>query len=95
MERVEVAELRGGRHLLAMWPGLRRSTLLRAITTGTPSAKTRSAMKRSPAPIRSRADEDEEHGVDVLERRVDGALHALGQRVRGRWKPGRSASTSW
>ena len=52
-----------------------------AITTGTPSEKTRSAMKRSPAPIRSRADEDEQDRVDVLERPVDGALHALGHRV--------------
>ena len=40
---------------VAMWPGLSRSTLFSAITTGTPSSKTRFAMKRSPAPIRSRA----------------------------------------
>ena len=68
-------------------PGFRRSTLLRAITTGTPSAKTRWAMKRSPAPIRSRADEDEQHRVDVLERAVDGALHALGQGVERPLEP--------
>jgi len=30
--------------------------LFKAITTGTPSPKTLEAMKRSPAPIRSRAD---------------------------------------
>ena len=38
--------------------------------------------------------EHEQHAVDVLERRIDGALHVLGERVRGRWKPGRSARTS-
>ena len=55
--------------------------MLSAITTGTPSEKTRRATNRSPAPIRSRAESDEEHGVDVLERAVDGLLHALGERV--------------
>ena len=64
-----------------MWPGFSRSTLLTAITTGTPSAKTRWAMKRSPAPIRSRQSTTNSTRVDVLERRVDGALHALGERV--------------
>ena len=32
----------------AMWPPFRRSTLFSAITTGTPSANTREAMKRNP-----------------------------------------------
>ena len=64
-----------------MCPGLSRSTLFSAITTGTPRPKTRSAMKRSPAPIRSRAASDEQDGVDVLERLVDRALHPLGERV--------------
>ena len=65
----------------AMCPGFSRSTLLSAITTGMPSAKTRWAMKRSPAPIRSRAESTSSDALDVLERRVDGVLHPLGQRV--------------
>ena len=45
-------------------------------------------MNRSPAPIRSRAESDEQHRVDVLERRVDRVLHALGQRVERPLEPG-------
>ena len=66
---------------VTMCPGLSRSTLLSAITTGTPSAKTRSAMKRSPRADPVARVDHEQHRVDVLERRVDGALHALGERV--------------
>ena len=73
---------------VAMCPGFSRSTLFSAITTGTPSAKTRSAMKRSPAPIRSRAESTNSTRVDVLERRVDRALHVLGQRVERPLEPG-------
>ena len=40
MERMEVAELRRRLHLLRDVPGLSRSTLFSAITTGTPSPKT-------------------------------------------------------
>ena len=65
----------------AMWPAFSRSTLFSAITTGTPSAKTRCAMKRSPAPIRSRAESTNSDAVDVLERGVDRVLHPLGERV--------------
>ena len=93
VQRVEVAEPAAAVCIcVAMWPGFRRSTLLTAITTGTPSAKTRVAMKRSPAPIRSRASttnstastsSNEESTVRCM-RSVSGSS--------GRWKPGRSAS---
>ena len=82
MQRVEVAERRGrSSSASAMWPGFSRSTLFSAITTGTPSAKTRwrrSGRRRRSARGRRGRSSD---GVDVLERRVDRALHPLGQRV--------------
>ena len=64
-----------------MWPGLSRSTLFSAITTG--DAEREHALRDEAV---ARADplaraEDEEDGVDVLERAVDRALHVLGERV--------------
>ena len=56
--------------------------------TGTPRSKTRRATKRSPAPMRSRARDDEQHDVDVLERGVDRLLHPLRERVHRALEPG-------
>ena len=78
-----------------MWPGLSRSTLLRTITTGMPRAKTRSAMKRSPAPIRSRAERTKRTAsTSPRDWSTVRCIRSV-SRSRGRWKPGRSARTSW
>ena len=65
----------------AMWPAFSRSTLLSAITTGTPSAKTRLRDEAVAGADPLARGEHEQHAVDVLERSVDGVLHALGERV--------------
>ena len=64
-----------------MCPGLRRSTLFSAITTGHAEAEHAlgDVAVAGPDPLARR--EHEQHGVDVLERLVDRALHPLGQRV--------------
>ena len=80
---------------VAMCAGLSRSTLFSAITTGTPSAKTRSAMKRSPAPIRSRADRTKRIASTSSSARSTVRCMRSVSASRGRWKPGRSVSTSW
>src|SRR5205085_2013225 len=59
---------------VAMWAGFRRSTLFRAITTGTPSENTRCAMKRSPAPI----SQDERVRQEVVRRVCDHATMVVG-----------------
>jgi hypothetical protein len=51
-------------------------------------------MKRSPPPTRSRAERTKRNRVDVLEGRVDGLLHPLGQLVHRLLEAGRSTSTS-
>ena len=78
----------------AMWPGLSRSTLFSAITTGTPRPKTRFAMKRSPAPIRSRASRTSSTPSTSSNDESTVRCMCSVSGSRGRWKPGRSASAS-
>ena len=73
---------------VAMWPGFSRSTLFSAITTGTPRPNTREAMKRSPAPIRSRQSSTRRTASISSKDVVDRALHPLGQRSRRALEPG-------
>ena len=80
---------------VAMCPALSRSTLLSAITTGTPSPNTREAMKRSPAPIRSRAERTKRTASTSSKAASTVFCIRSVSSSSGRWKPGRSASTSW
>ena len=82
MQRVEVTQRAAACTCERTCPRFRRSILLSAMRTGLPRSKTRRATKRSPAPIRACV-HDEQDCVDVLERGVDGLLHALRQRVEG------------
>src|SRR5436190_6638177 len=79
----------------AMCPGFSRSTLFRAITTGTPSPKTRCAMKRSPAPMRSRAERTRSTASTSSKAVSTVCCIRSVSASSGRWKPGRSTSTSW
>ena len=74
---------------VAMCPPFSRSTLFSAITTGTPSEKTRCGDEAVAGADPVARGEDEEDGVDVLERAVDGALHALRHRVERPLEPGK------
>ena len=58
-----------------------RSILFRTITTGTPELEDAARDEAVPCTDPLARREYEQDGIDVLERRVDGALHVLGQRV--------------
>ena len=64
-----------------MCPGLSRSTLLSAITTGLLEAEDAPRDEAVAGADACARIDDEEHDVDVVEGRVDGLLHALGERV--------------
>ena len=81
MERMKVAELRRGVHLLCDVAALEAVDLVERDHDG--DAECEHALRDEPV---ARADalargEDEQDGVDALERRVDGVLHPLGERV--------------
>ena len=66
----------------AMWPGLSRSTLLSAITTGQPSSNTRLRdVAVAGADALARVEDEHDHVEVVGDRLLDAALHPLGQRV--------------
>ena len=73
---------------VAMCPAFSRSTLLSAITTGTPSPKTREAMKRSPAPIRSRAERTNRTASTSSNAASTVFCMRSVSSSSGRWKPG-------
>ena len=63
--------------------------------TGLPSANTRRAMKRSPAPIRSRAERTKSTtSMSSNEESTVFCIRFVSLSI-GRWKPGRSTRTSW
>ena len=81
MQRVEVAEPRGRLHLRRDVAALQPVDLVERDHdrhAELEDAPRDEAVARADPLARG---EDEQHGVDVLERRVDGALHVLGQRV--------------
>ena len=81
MERVEVAEVRRGLHLLRDVPALQPVDLVQRDHDR--DAERVDALRDEAVagadPLARR--EHEEHGLDVLERGVDRVLHPLGQRV--------------
>ena len=81
MERVEVAERRGGLHLRRDVRRLEPVDLVQRDDDGLPEPEDAPRDEAvAGADVGARVD-DEEHGVDVVERRVDRLLHALGERV--------------
>ena len=78
-----------------MWPGFRLSTLFSAMITGIAEREDapRDEAVAGADPLARR--EHEEDDVDVLERRVHGRCIRSVSLSIGRWKPGRSTSTSW
>ena len=79
---------------VAMWPFFSRSTLLSTMITGLPMAKTRWAMKRSPAPTRSRALSTNRIASTSAKARSTVSCMRSVSESSGRWKPGRSTSTA-
>src|SRR5881392_4173683 len=65
------------------------------MTTGTPRENTREAMKRSPAPIRSRAESANRIASTSSNDASTVRCMCSVRASRGRWNPGRSTSTSW